>query len=158
MCDEAWVYVYDTENRRKSSKIKSAIISTEESETTQEKDQVHIDFFHNKGIVHNECVPPDQTVNSAFYVEVLRECEKKATKQTAWQDMASPFRHCSSSCCSLEWMLFPVSKKRKWRSENFRPVSTNMVLKDRGNGHHQIWSVKWTVTKEEVAGRGRRKK
>ena len=29
-------------------------------------------FFHQKGIVHKQFVPPGQTVNAAFYVEVLK--------------------------------------------------------------------------------------
>jgi len=29
-------------------------------------------FFDQKGIVHKEFVPPGQTVNAAFYVEVLK--------------------------------------------------------------------------------------
>jgi len=29
-------------------------------------------FFDQNGIVHKEFVPPFQTVNAAFYVEVLR--------------------------------------------------------------------------------------
>ena len=29
-------------------------------------------FFDQKGIVHKELVPPDQTVNAAFYVEALK--------------------------------------------------------------------------------------
>ena len=35
-------------------------------------------FFDQKGTVHRELVPPGQTVNAAFYVEILkrlRECE-----------------------------------------------------------------------------------
>jgi len=29
-------------------------------------------FFDQKGIVHKEFVPPGQTFNAAFYVEVLK--------------------------------------------------------------------------------------
>ena len=39
-------------------------------------------FFEQKGIVHKEFVPPGQTVNAAFYVEVetsTGECAKEAT-------------------------------------------------------------------------------
>jgi len=29
-------------------------------------------FFDQKGIIHKEFVPPSQTVNAAFYVEILK--------------------------------------------------------------------------------------
>ena len=40
-------------------------------------------FFDEKGIVHKEFVPPDQTVNAALYVDVSEtstgECAKEVT-------------------------------------------------------------------------------
>ena len=33
-------------------------------------------FFDQKGIVHKEFVPPGQTVNAAFYVEVLKRLKE----------------------------------------------------------------------------------
>jgi len=33
-------------------------------------------FFDQKGIVHKEFVPPGQTVNAAFYVEVLKRLQE----------------------------------------------------------------------------------
>ena len=34
-------------------------------------------FFYSKGVVHKEFVPPGQTVNTAFYVEVLKWLKKR---------------------------------------------------------------------------------
>ena len=33
-------------------------------------------FFHSRGIVHKEFVPPGQTVNHAFYKDVLERLRK----------------------------------------------------------------------------------
>jgi hypothetical protein len=39
-------------------------------------------FFGVKGIVHHEFVPPNTTINSDFYCDVLRCLRKCATKKT----------------------------------------------------------------------------
>ena len=52
---------------------KSGLISTEEGKASEKQHQVNVDlFFDQKRIVHKEFVPPGQTVNAAFYVEVLK--------------------------------------------------------------------------------------
>ena len=38
-------------------------------------------FFHQKGIVHKEFVPPGQTVNAAFYVKVLKRLRENARRK-----------------------------------------------------------------------------
>jgi len=38
-------------------------------------------FFDQKGIVHKEFVPPRQTVNTAFYVEVLKRLQENARRK-----------------------------------------------------------------------------
>ena len=44
-------------------------------------------FFDQKGIVHKEFVPPGQTVNAAFYVEVLRRLQENVRRKRPdqWQ-------------------------------------------------------------------------
>ena len=37
-------------------------------------------FFDSKGVVHKEFVPPGQTVNTAFYVEVLKWLKKRVAR------------------------------------------------------------------------------
>ena len=37
-------------------------------------------FFYSKGVVHKEFVPPGQTVNDAFYVEVLKRLKKRVAR------------------------------------------------------------------------------
>jgi len=45
-------------------------------------------FFDQKGIVHKEFVPPGQTVNAAFYVEVLRRLRENVRRKRSdqWQN------------------------------------------------------------------------
>jgi hypothetical protein len=46
------------------------------------KEHVHCFFFDMMGIVHREFVPPNTTINSDFYCDVLRRLRKCATKKT----------------------------------------------------------------------------
>ena len=50
---------------------KSGVTSTKEGKASEKQHQVTC-FFDQKGIVHKEFVPPGQTVNNAFYIEVLK--------------------------------------------------------------------------------------
>ena len=38
-------------------------------------------FFYHKGTVHNEFVPPGQTVNAAFYIEVLKSLRENMRRK-----------------------------------------------------------------------------
>jgi len=38
-------------------------------------------FFDTKGIVHKEFVPPNQTVNSAYYCDVLRRLPENVRRR-----------------------------------------------------------------------------
>ena len=40
-----------------------------------------ISFYDQKGIVHKEFVPPGQTVNAAFYVEVLKRLRENVRRR-----------------------------------------------------------------------------
>jgi peroxiredoxin len=52
---------------------KSGVTSTEEGKESEKQHQVNVDLlFDQKGNVHKESVLPGQTVNAAFYMEVLR--------------------------------------------------------------------------------------
>lgn len=55
--------------RTKNKKIEKSKI--------QHQDDAHCFFFDTRGIVHHEFVPPGQTVNGQFYVEVLKRLKVK---------------------------------------------------------------------------------
>jgi hypothetical protein len=39
-------------------------------------------FFDKEGVIHKEFVPKGQTVNSAFYVEIIRRLLKRISQAT----------------------------------------------------------------------------
>ena len=80
------------------------VSSTKEGSNEQIKDEIdaHWFFFDSKGVVHKGFVPPGQTVNAAFYVEVLERLKKRVTRirpeiANTWvlhHDNAPSMRHC----------------------------------------------------------------
>jgi len=72
--DESWCYTYDPETKQQSSKWKSSN-SPCPKKARRVKSNVKtmlISFFDANGIVHSEFVPNGQTVNQAFYLQVLK--------------------------------------------------------------------------------------
>jgi len=73
--DETWVFEYDPTTKRQSSEWHTSH-SPRPKKARMSKSRVKsmlIIFFYSKGIVHKEFVPPRQTVNKTFYLQVL-EC------------------------------------------------------------------------------------
>ncbi|GFU67138.1 mariner Mos1 transposase [Trichonephila clavipes] len=76
--DESWFFQYDPETKRQSNEWhtpqspgqKKARMSKSRMKTTL------IAFFDKNGVVHSEFVPEGQTVNGAFYVEVLKRLKR----------------------------------------------------------------------------------
>ena len=61
---------------------KSGVASTEEGKASEKQHKsMLICFFDQKGIVHKEFVPPGQTVNAAFYVEVLKRLRENVRRK-----------------------------------------------------------------------------
>ena len=61
---------------------KSGVTSTEQGKAGEKQHQVNVDFFFDhKGIVHKEIVTPGQTVNAAFYVEVLKRLRENVRRK-----------------------------------------------------------------------------
>ena len=72
--DESWFYAYDPETKQQSSEWKSSN-SPLPKKAWRVKSNVKmmlISFFDANGIVHSEFVPNGQTVNQAFYLQVLK--------------------------------------------------------------------------------------
>ena len=81
--DETWVYAYDPETKTQSSQWKSPG-SPRPKKARQVRSNIKsmlICFFDQKGIVHKEFVPPGQTVNAAFYVEVLKRLRENVRRK-----------------------------------------------------------------------------
>ena len=81
--DETWCYGHDLETKQASSQSK-----TPNSPKPKKAQQVWsnvkimlISFFDANGIVHKEFVPPGQTVNQQFYLEVLKRLRDSVQKK-----------------------------------------------------------------------------
>ena len=54
------------------------VTSTKEGPNEQIKSEIHAQyFFYSKGIVHKKFVPPGQTVNQTFYLQVLERLRNR---------------------------------------------------------------------------------
>ncbi|UYV64611.1 hypothetical protein LAZ67_3001306, partial [Cordylochernes scorpioides] len=77
--DESWMFEYDPESKRQSCAWHTKS-SPRPKKARMSKSRIKtmiIVFFDIRGIVHCEFVPQGQTVNSAFYLEVLRRLKRR---------------------------------------------------------------------------------
>jgi len=80
--DESWVFDYDPETKRQSAEWQTES-SPRPKKARMSRSRVKtmiIDFFDSRGIVHKEFVPPGQTVNHAFYKDVLKRLRKRVQR------------------------------------------------------------------------------
>jgi hypothetical protein len=72
--DESWIYIYDPETKQQSSQWKRPQSSRAKKAWQVQNSTMSmlITFFDMKGIVRREIVPPNTTVNSDFYCDILR--------------------------------------------------------------------------------------
>jgi len=81
--DESWCYGYDPEAKQASSQWKTPT-SPRPKKARQVRSNVKmmlIVFFDDRGIVHREFIPPGQTVNREFYLEVLRRSRENVRRK-----------------------------------------------------------------------------
>ncbi|XP_032053001.1 protein GVQW3-like [Aythya fuligula] len=71
--DKTWVSEYDTESKWQSTEWHTpASPRPQKARMSKSKQKsMLICFFDRHGVIHNEFVPPGQTVNAVFYMEVL---------------------------------------------------------------------------------------
>ena len=80
--DEIWVFEYDPETKRQSCEWHSPG-SPCPRKARMSKSRIKsmlIVFFDSKGIVHKEFLPSGQTINVAFYVEVLQRLRNRVAR------------------------------------------------------------------------------
>ena len=81
--DESWVFDCDTETKRQSEEwhTKSSPRPKKARMSRSRVKTMIIDFFFDsRGIVHKEFVPPGQTVDHAFYKDVLERLRKRVQR------------------------------------------------------------------------------
>lgn len=80
--DESWMFEYDPETKRQSSEwhTKSSPRPKKARMSKSRIKSMLIVFFDVRGIVHFEFVPPGQTVNAVFYLEVLKRLKRRVAR------------------------------------------------------------------------------
>ena len=77
-CDESWIYCYDPETKRQSSRWKHAgSPSLKKARKSNPPQLLMIPFFNSTGMIYMHWVRTGRTVNKEYYVEVLREFRKR---------------------------------------------------------------------------------
>ena len=72
-CDGSWIYCYDLETKRQSSKWKHA--GSPRPKKARQSKSTH-KHFDSTGMIYKHWVPTGQTVNKEYYLEVLKEFRK----------------------------------------------------------------------------------
>jgi hypothetical protein len=108
------VYLSDTNNsKEKSSHVKITVKT------------LLITFFHSKDIIHFEFIPQGQTVNQAYYVELLKLCIEKP--RTLAQQLDFPPQQCSSLEGAVKQFLTKKSITEMENSPHSRDLAPNDV-------------------------------
>ncbi|UYV61595.1 hypothetical protein LAZ67_1005470 [Cordylochernes scorpioides] len=98
--DESWMFEYDPESKRQSCAWHTKS-SPRPKKARMRKSRIKtmiIVFFDIRGIVHCEFVPQGETVNSAFYLEVLRRLKRRiAQVRTDIKDTVKLHHHNATS-------------------------------------------------------------
>ena len=70
--DESWVFNYNPETKQQSAEWNTmSSPRPKKAGMSRSRVKIMIVFFGSRGIVYKEFVPPGQTVNHAFYKDVL---------------------------------------------------------------------------------------
>jgi hypothetical protein len=69
--DETRCFQYDPQAKRQSMEWRSPSSPRHKQFQKSKNKVMFVTFFVCQGIIHKECVPPGQTVNKEYYVEVL---------------------------------------------------------------------------------------
>ena len=80
--EESWILEYDPQTKHQSREWHTGN-SSRPKKVRMSKSKIKlilICFFDCEGIVHNEFVPPGQTVNQTFYQEVLDRLRKRVAR------------------------------------------------------------------------------
>ena len=72
------MFDYDPETKRQSEEWHTDVSpGPKKADMSRSREKIMIIlFFYSRGIVHKEFVPPGQTVNHAFYKDVLERLRK----------------------------------------------------------------------------------
>ena len=69
--DESWVFDYNPETKRQNEEWHTKSSRSKKAHMSRSRVKTMPVFFDSRGTVHKEFVSPGQTVNHAFYKDVL---------------------------------------------------------------------------------------
>lgn len=113
--DKSWMFEYNPETKRQSSEWHTTS-SPRPKKARMSKSRIKtmlIVFFDARGIVHFEFVPQGQTVNSAFYLEVLKRLKRRVARVRTSKTR-------SSSTMTMPPTTRPSSLPTSWPGETSR--------------------------------------
>ena len=129
--DETWVFQYDPETKRQSSEWHTAG-SPKPKKARMSKSKVKtmlIVFFDAKGIVHKEFVPQGQTVNAAYYVDVLEKLRRRVVRTR--KEIAATWRlHHDNAPSHTALLVREFLAKHKVATLSQPPYSPDMAPAD----------------------------
>ena len=128
-CDESWIYCYDPETKRQSSKWKHAG-STRPKNARQSKSAhrlLMIPLFDSTVMIYMHWIPTGQTANKEYYVEVLREFRKRfLVKRPALFKLGQWHFHQDNA--PVHNSILVIDYLPKWASRQFLTVSMVQTL------------------------------
>ena len=147
-CDESWIYCYDPETKRQSSKGKHAgsPIPKKARQSKSTHKLLMIPFFDSSGMIYMHWVPTGQTVNKEYYVEVLRVFSKRFRQRRA---VVFPPEQCTSPQLHPCHRLFDQDGHQDHPpySPNLVPCDFRLFPKLTGCRYETIEEMKEAVTK-----------
>ena len=124
---KCWRQLLGNQNSIQSME-KSGVTSTEEGKASKKQHQVNVGLFlWSERNCSQRIVPPGQTVNAAFYIEVLKRLQENFWRKRPdqWRNNTWLLHHDKAlpTCPTLHPATFSYFQNWKWslRGEDFRP-------------------------------------
>jgi hypothetical protein len=121
--DESWIYGYDPETKQQSSQGHNHQQQKRCGRSGVQQRACSL-FFWSEGIVHQEFVPPNTTVNSDFYCEVLRRLKGNVRRKNRNFGATTTGSFITTTCLprrpwkqslwlTTTWLSFPILPTRR---------------------------------------------
>uniref|UniRef100_A0A8B9TX61 Transposase n=1 Tax=Anas zonorhyncha TaxID=75864 RepID=A0A8B9TX61_9AVES len=110
--DEMWVFEYDPESKRQNTEWHTpASPRPKRARMSKSKQKsMLVCFFDRYGVIHKEFVPPGQTVNAVFYVEVFTRLVPRSGVSCPTQGVNAASAPYSPDLAPPDFFLFPRIK------------------------------------------------
>jgi hypothetical protein len=137
--DETWVYGHDEKKRPSLQKILDSLCP-QKAQQVRSKVKTMLIFFRLCGIVHHEFILASQTVNQAYYLEVLRRVRGAVRRKQPEMRIARTRK--------LQRFQFDISR------QSIRYLSSLLNISIRLT-HHPLQTVFFSIPKIKMTLKGR---